>query len=209
MKKIIAFLMCVILLFACVGCNKGDNVAELSELSANQVLVVGSKVFRNYIDEEEEEDVYLEYVSDITYTLKRSSYNNYDESYVLYNGYYYYWSINESKIQSKIGTKKVTNTYKYSYLALGADNQNVLVKTTQKTVLEYSYSGGIIEKPFELYTYLNNYFTSLTDLKEKCIELYNKLDQSPTKKYHVSANDITEITYNVKTYNNYFYIERV
>ena len=208
MKKIIALLLTTLLMFCAVGCGKSDTGASpFIELTADQTLFIGTDdILRNFDDERETEE-YLEYISNITYTLNRSYYQQSDS--VEYAGWYYYWNISETTSKTKIGTKKVTYQYRFSYLPLGADNLNVLVKKIIKTITEYSYSGGMINKPYELTVNLNGYFTSQDAMKNSCVELYNKVERSGTRKYNVSVVDTVDYSYTINNYNSYYYIETI
>ena len=108
---------------------------------------------------------------------------------------------------AQLGNVTIKNTYKYSYLPYG-ENENVVVKTTVTTEKSYDFVGGFIERDSIIELDLNGYFSDRADLKEKCLDLYNLLDLEEKKQYFVDT-EIPPITQSTsEEFSTYFYIEK-
>ena len=203
MKKAIAILILLTMSLFIFSCGR---INKFTELENDEVLYVGpSKRYMNHEDENTVENL-LTYTTKTKYELFRS-YNNYNTGSVKYGDYYYYWSKTTETDTVSLGKETTKNTYKYSYLTYG-ENENIVVKTTVTTEKSYDFTGGFIEKDSEIEIDLNGYFSSREDLKEKCVDLYNQLDLNEKKQYFVDT-EIPSITQSTKEeLSTYFYIEK-
>lgn len=212
LKKIGVMSILFASMFSLVGCEKetekeenSEEVRELTSLKNNEVLVVGSESFSNYVDVNTTISV-ITYTKEIVYSLYRTSYDRTNS--VNYNGYYYSWESNRVEDELLLGSKRQTTEYTYKYLAY-EDNQKILVKSVVKTSYKYSYTGGwkVIDPK---YTFdLNGYFESTDDLMEKCPLLMQQINTSETYRYYVDTNTPEYISNNKNTYTTYYYIQIV
>lgn len=207
MKKLLLIFIALAMSFSIVACGSHK---EFVELGADKVLVIGNtgERFMNHISENETVST-LTYALSVTHTLHRSSYSySTNGSYVQHDGYYYYWDTETQYETEELGKKTTKNTFTYSYLPYG-DDENIAVKTTVLTEVSYDYSGGWIEKNVNVSTDLNGYFSSFAILKAACPELAEMIDVSTTRKYYVDVTTPKSI-YNDETYyNTYYYIEKI
>ena len=169
MKKLLTLFLVAILAFCLVACNDSTPTSknQFISLKDNEVLVVGNSAgrFMNYESSTEEVKT-LTHTLSVEYTLNRSSYS-YSEDYVYYDGYYYHWSTSSKTETETLGTATTKTVYSRSYLPYG-ENENILVRTTVYTNTTYSYKGGWVNKDVTVDTDLRGYFSSLSDLEEKC-----------------------------------------
>ena len=203
MKKAIAILILLTMSLFIFSCGR---INKFTELENDEVLYVGAnRRYMNYEDENTVEKL-LTYTTKTKYELLRT-YNDYNTNSVKYGEYYYYWSKTTVSDTVSLGKETTKNTYKYSYLTYG-ENENIVVKTTVTTEKSYDFTGGFIEKDSEIEIDLNGYFSSREDLKEKCVDLYNQLDLNEKKQYFVDT-EIPPITQSTKEeLSTYFYIEK-
>ena len=208
MKKLFIFLLCLVSIFSLAACSKDEtNVPQQFKPIGEKTLFVGSSEHFTNLKDEIEEKQYLAYLTDITYTLYRTSYNQTGDA-VLVDGYYYYWDSTPIYDEHYLGTCKTTTTTTYSYLTFGEKHENVTVKMKRVTEKSYDYQSGFINKPFTHTTYLNGYFTSFDKLKEASPVLAAQIDTSGSKKYYVDTTYPTRTTTNTQSYTNtYFYFE--
>ncbi|MBQ4510933.1 MAG: hypothetical protein II984_09425 [Clostridia bacterium] len=203
MKKAIAILILLTMSLFIFSCGR---INKFTELENDEVLYVGAnRRYMNYEDENTVENL-LTYTTKTKYELLRT-YNDYNTGSVKYGEYYYYWRKTTETDTVSLGKETTKNTYKYSYLTYG-ENENIVVKTTVTTEKSYDFNGGFIEKDSEIEIDLNGYFSSREDLKEKCVDLYNQLDLNEKKQYFVDT-EIPPITQSTKEeLSTYFYIEK-
>ena len=203
MKKTVAILILLTMSLFIFSCGR---INKFTELENDEVLYVGAnRRYMNYEDENTVEKL-LTYTTKTKYELFRT-YNTYNTGSVKYGDYYYYWSKTTETDTVSLGKETTKNTYKYSYLTYG-ENENIVVKTTVTTEKSYDFTGGFIEKDSEIEIDLNGYFSSREDLKEKCVDLYNQLDLNEKKQYFVDT-EIPPITQSTKEeHSTYFYIEK-
>ena len=210
MKKLLVFLLAVAmtLCFASCSSNGGSSSSSnhLIALADNEVLNVGNNSFMNYEDETETVQT-LTVTLSVTYTLNRSYYESYSDA-VYYNGYYYYWTIENTTETQTLGKATTKNVYTYSYLPYG-ENEKVLVKTTTARQTTYDYEGGWVEKPITVDTNLNGYFASFSKLESDCPDLAKTVKEAPTsKKYYVDVTTPDSTTSSKNFYDTYFYVEK-
>ena len=211
-KKILSLLLLVCLLVPCslvlTGCKdkEPDKFATFTELGAGDTLFVGqSAKFKNYRSADVE-DYYLTYPALAIASLARTTSSSYSYDSVYYNGYYYYWNIEKTNENLLLGQKTTVTSKSYSYMIYGKDNTNIVVKTTTKIETTYNFKCGMIEKPCEVVFDLNGYFGSVSDLKTKSLDLYNKVQVSDTTKHYIAAPKTT-YSHSENTYNDtYFYL---
>lgn len=212
MKKLIFLKTGMLLsLFLTLGCSKtndSDNIPALTELTSNQVLVIGTESFRNYEDITSSKS-YLTQIIHYNYELLRTS-NVYTSSnkYVFYNNYYYYWNITPTTQDYLLGNKTVSTSYKYSYI-IYEDDVSLLLKTETIKKETFDYTSKWIDLPFNYYLDLNGYFASLNDLEIKCPDLLNLIDVDGTKKYYVDADSPVNVSKTTQKYSNTYYIETI
>ena len=205
MKKSLVLLLCLgfcLVGSACSGDGENERNAFTALKAEETLRVGGSDIFKN-IETTEEHASYLTYTESIAYSLVRSYYYN-SVNYVEYNGYYYYWSVNEVKQERLLGNKTVKTSVDYSYLVY-TENQNIAVQTVRTVETSYDYEGGVIEIDLESEVELNGYFTSIGDMQEKCPELAKGIDLSIKRKYFVDVVTPIRKEYSTKTYTDTFY----
>ena len=220
MKRIVSLILAVITLAALLlatGCaeqvtGKVQGASELIALPKNATLHVGySKTFKNTVDETSSA-VYLDYVKNITYSLKRTYYyyDDVPENYFKVNGrdnYYYYWEKSVTTEQALLGNRTARTETVYSYLPYG-DGESIMVKTTTVTTYSFDYEGGFIDKNIEYYTDLNGYFYSFDALKTEYPDLAAAAyTGNLSDKYYVDTKvrSVTE-TKKDEFSNTYYYI---
>ncbi len=207
MKKLFIFLLCLVSIFSLAACSKETNVTNKFAPIGEKTLFVGSSEnFTNVTDELEEEQ-YLTYLTDVTYTLHRLTSNQGIDT-VLVGGYYYYWTADQTTDEHYLGKCTTTTTVTHSYFTFGEKHENVAVKTERVLKKSYNYQGGFINKSFTHTTNLNGYFASFDALKEASPELAAKIDISGSKKYYVDTTYPTRTTSSTQQFTNtYFYFE--
>ena len=203
MKKLIAVLIILataVMLFSC-----GGPTNTFVELKDNQALFVGSSAtpFVNIVNTETE-SYNLSYVKSVVYTLNRSYYST--SGGILYDGYYYYWSTNETTDTETLGTKTVKQSVKYSYIPL-VESESIIVKTTTTQNTTFSFAGGEISKDVAITYELGGYFTDIEALKTASTDIYNMINHSTSRKYYVDTT-LPEYKYSTtSTYNSFYYFE--
>ena len=210
MKKFL--LICLALsMVLCLGACTSSATSSKNKFVAledDEILVVGSasKPFMNYENEQETIRT-LSYTVSVTYTLQRSYHDyGYQNDAVLYNNYYYYWSVDTQSATQELGTETVKKVYQYFYLPYG-ESENVVVKSVVRTQVSYDYDGGWVEKDVKVNTDLGGYFATFESLKAQCPELAEKIDVNTTRKYYVDTTTPDHVSTDEKFYDSYYYIE--
>ena len=211
MKKVVSLSMAILSLLMVTGCEKegikSKQGNEFIALGNDETLCVGAAdKYKNVYDSKAEE-AYLEYPACVTYTLRRSSFND-STNAVSYGGYYYSWSVSQAYDSFYLGHKTTISNVLYSYIKYGKD-EDLILKTHTETVTKYDYESGIRELPREYILNLGNYFASEQELRNNCLDLYKNLDTSTTQKIYVAATERTTTNVNVQRFNTYWYIEKV
>ena len=206
MKKLVAILLMIGMVLSFASCTKSET-NKLISLKKDESLHIGEyKVFKNY-ESTITEDVYISCVAHVSFNLQRSETEPDNKAFVKYDGYYYYWTEGQNHKQVKLGTKTTTTKYVYSYLPLGKEPTDVMVKTTCEATISYDYKAEVIEVPYEYSLYLNGYFWSASELKTKCPELYDLLGDG-TKEYYAATGVEHTVYETSQTYNGtYYYVE--
>lgn len=203
MKKLLAVLIILattVMLFSC-----GGPVNTFVDLKDNQALVVtsSSTPFVN-LEDTDTSDYNLSYVKSVVYTLNRSYYSS--SNGIEYEGYYYYWSTNETTDTEVLGTKTTKSAVKYSYIPL-IESESIIVKATQTQSVTFSFTGGEITKDVAITYELGGYFTDIDALKTASEDIYNMINHSTTRKYYVDTTLPEQKYSNTNTYNSFYYLE--
>ena len=173
----------------------------------NEVLHVGdAAMFRNNTVVETTQRT-VEYTVHSDYHLYRTSYGG-GGDYVYYNNYYYYWNNESYRETAVIGEYTTTTTKTYSYLKYGID-ENIAVQTKTEILTKYGYDAGFrtFDRSYSLN--LNGYFTSETDLANKCPDLLARIDTRSKVQIYVSATEKRTVSTSSTLYTTYYYIENV
>lgn len=218
MKRIISIMLVLLMIFCFVSCSKENNniigTNALVKLPKDATLHIGTgETFVNYFDESQEE-VYLTYVSHITYKLNRTrmyySSDNIPNNYVpTYEGsrYYYYWTIEKETTQELLGKRTITSEITYSYLPY-ADGECVMVKKTTVASYSYNYQGGFVDKAISYTIDLNGYFNNYEEMAAAYPDLGALAYIGNTSdRYYVDTTPLSRTTTSKDEFSNtYYYI---
>ncbi|MBQ8739337.1 MAG: hypothetical protein IJZ04_07560 [Clostridia bacterium] len=208
MKKVLLFALVAIMLLGLVSCGNQSSKNKFIKLKDNEVLKIGqnSRPIMNY-ENESKTVKYVTYTSAVTYTLKRSFYQNANGSQTVeYNNYYYYWEATATTQEKILGNQTTTTVYTYEYLPYG-ESEDLLLKATTHTHVSFDYDGGWLELPCDVTTNLSNYFASFQELEEKCPDLAKLIDTSKTQKVYVDIIVPDTISSSETYHSTYYYIE--
>ena len=210
MKKTL-LLIVPILAVSLIGCKEKEKPTNdnntFVELANDETLFVGNNHFFRNTYNVDTQEVTSNYIVEHQYILYRTTYSSGAGS-VYYNGYYYYWQVNDVEDTYLFGNRTTTTTTVYSYLKYGQD-ENIAVKATTTTVTTYDFESGFVSIPKTFYIQLNGYFTSVDNIETNCPDLYYQVDRNPTQRIYKSARETKTVNSNTNTYNTYFYIEKV
>ncbi len=213
MKRILAALLLisvVICFSSCMSNNSSENKAnQLIELPKDATLHIGNSVAITNTIHTTTEDVYLEYVSNVTYSLRRVyKYGSVPDNYFQESAesrYYYYWDVSTTNEQMLLGQRTSTIENIYSYLPY-ADGESVMVKLTTKTSNSYTYTSAFIDKEITYNIDLNGYFSSIEDVKLALPDLANWAHVGNTSdRYYVNTDTSTKVASSTNTYTNTYY----
>ena len=205
MKKILLILVAVVIALSFTACGSA-NVNTMTDLKKNEVLVVGGETFINAETVIEEEDMDFRYVTKTVYTLNRTL-NPVNSNYVEYNGYYYYWTQENTYNEEILGKSTTTETVTFSYLPI-LENEKIAVKKKTVYKTSYNYSGGWVDKSREVEFKLGGYFYSYDSIVSSCPALAEKIDAKTTVKYYIDVTTPDYVDYEYDEYNSYYYFEK-
>lgn len=208
MKKRNLILSCLLCGCLVAGCSKNDieeNYRTYQKLSKDMVLDVGGEKFSNTAETIDTRE-HVDYLKNKIYRLNRDTYRVTNS--VAYNGYYYYWSVENVYESLLLGTKTVTTTKDISYIIYG-EEENISVKTKITETTKYSYESTILEKNFSSTFDFNGYFASLDEIKQLCPELLDGVEIQGINIYPVNAKEKTEIFYEDNNYSEFYYFEEI
>lgn len=191
----------MVMLFSC-----GAAPNTFIDLENNKALVVSSSStpFVN-IETTDTTSRNLTYVRSVVYTLNRSSYSNVTNS-IEYQGYYYYWSTNETTDTDSLGDVTVKRAVKYSYLPL-IESESIAVKSTTTTTTTFNFTGGEITKDVEVTYNLGGFFTDIEALKTASPDIYNMINHSTTRKYFVDTTVPETKSSSINSFTGFYYLE--
>ncbi len=195
-------LPCAFLLSACGG----DNFVTFTELAKDQTLNIGLDTKFKNVQDVSVDKYYIEYRKSVNVNLYRTSYQQSGGDYIEYNGYYYYWTTDSVVTDYlELGDATTKTTVTYSYLVFGKDKTDITVKTTMKQEVSYSFAAGEYQTNCSISYDLNNYFSSIDDLKTKTPALADKIPANEINKHYVKTPRTT-YSYNSQTFKDtYFY----